>query len=217
MFFKRKYRQKRRPIKIIGKPFLSVFFLFFLLLHFSFSSSYDKSWNFNWSGIRPQVKDSVLKIKRYGSLVTVPGEDESLFSQIKTQSWLFKNTETSELLSLLDFPDSNVKALTYSILLKKKKVDKYLLIKRSLKDTLSFVELSGGCLRFDMHLAEYVLKHELNFGLKKPINSYKIEDDLTFEQIIEIDSLFKNFKVKEELYKQFVYGEEFPITDYKWE
>ena len=217
MFFKRKYKREKKPVKNIGKSFLSVFFIFFLLMLYSFSSSYDKSWNFDWSGIRPQVKDSILKIKRYGRLVTVPGEDESMFSQINTQIWLFKNTETSELISLLDFPNSNIKALTYSILLKKKKVDKYLLIKRSLKDTLSFVQLSGGCLRYNMHLTEYLLKYRFRFGLKRFRGEKKLEDDLAFEQIKEIDSLFKIFKTKEESYKQSFYGEEMPITDYKWE
>lgn len=216
MFFKRKYRQKRRPIKIIGKPFLSVFFLFFLLLHFSFSSSYDKSWNFDWSGIRPQVKDSVLKIKRYGRLVTAAGEDGD-FSQIKIQSWFYRNAKTTELVKLTNFPDPNIKALSYNTLLRKENRKKFFFLKKALKDTLSFVNLEGGCLTYDMHLGEYLLKHQLNFGLRRPKGMHHIEDELTFDQILEIQKLYLHNKQEEENYKRIVYDDDYPITDYKWE
>ena len=217
MFFKRKYISKHQSnrfnlIKLL--PLSSVLLLLFL---FGFSNSYDKPWTFDWSGIKLEVKDSILKVKRFGRIVTSASEDESYSKQLYTQSWLYKNTKTSELVYLLNFPDSNIKALSYDILLKKKKVDKYSLIKKSLEDTLSFVKLAGGCLRYDMHLVEYLLKHQLGYKTNRVKGFYQIEKDLTLKQINEIDSLYNDLKRKEDYYKQIVYGEEYPITDYNWD
>ena len=217
MFFKRKYKRNRASVKIAGSKFLSIFLLIFILMTYGFSNSYDKSWNFDWSGIRPQVKDSILKVKKYGRLITSNGEGNAYMSQIKTQRWLFKNIKTSELIYLTDFPDPNIKALSYNVLLRKKNNNKFSLLKKALKDTLSFVNLAGGCLIYDMHLGEYLLKHQLNFGLKRPRGMRQIEDELTFDQIKEIQKLYDYIKKNEDNYKQIVYDDEYPITDYNWD
>ena len=208
MFFEQK---KDRKLKFKSLIFLPVFtFLIVTFLYF-YSQSYSNPDNFNWSEIRNEVKDSVLKIKRFGTIITSISEDDNYLRQMKTQGWIRKNTTTSELLKIIEYPDPNIKALSYDALLRKKEIDKYHFLRKSLTDSLSFVQLAGGCLGYEMHLSEYLLKHQFRFGLERFPNETKIEDELTLEQVKEIDSLYKNLKFNEEKYLKYVYGEEIPV------
>ena len=199
MFFKRKYRQKRRPIKIIGKPFLSVFFLFFLLLHFSFSSSYDKSWNFDWSGIRPQVKDSILALKKYGNIsFGTRGNGRIETKQFNRQEWISKYVFDSELIELLDYPDGTVKGLSFQILLKKQKKLKYKLLKKALNDSLTFVHFQMGCVGSGIMLNEYLSFFAFDEFQNKDFTHLK--DGLTEKQFLEIKALYIERKSKEDYY-----------------
>lgn len=127
-----------------------------------------------------------------------------------------KNATISELTKLTDYSTSNVKAISYDALLRKDKVDNFFYLQKMLKDTLCFVKIRGACIFYDIHLSEYVLKNQLNFGLKKPKGFIKIEDNLTSKQIKEIDSLYNCLKLKEDSYKEIVYGNECPITNFNW-
>lgn len=99
MYFKRKYQREKKPNKILGQKFFPVFLLIFVLMTYGFSNSYDSSWNYNWDNIRKEIKDSVLKIKHYGSYSFGSGGNGRIERhQLNRQRWIKKNATDSELL-----------------------------------------------------------------------------------------------------------------------
>lgn len=215
MHFKRKYQRRIKLNKFNFGRIIPLFLLFLIFFTFGFSNSNFKTWNFNWNGIRSEIKDSILKFKWRQKIVTLPNE-MSDSREINTQNWIRINTSTDELTKLIKYPDSYVRAISYDALLRRPSINKYIHIKNVLNDTLSYIVVYGGCFRNDISIAEYILKQQLGFGTIRPRKSFKIEDQLTIEQVKEIDSLFKSFKKKEGSYKYKVFGDDIPITNYIW-
>ena len=199
MFFKRKYIRKHQSnrfnlIKLL--PLSSVLLLLFL---FGFSNSYHKSWTFDWSGIRQEVKDTILKIKEFDSYsFGLRGLGRIEEYQINRQKWIKKNAFNSELLQLIDYPNGVVKVVSYETLLKRDKKLKYFLLKKSLNDTLTFIHYQMGCFGRAYTLSEFLT----NFTYVNYKNDYThLKEDLTEVEFKVLQTLFLKRKSKENYYR----------------
>jgi hypothetical protein len=127
MLFKKKKRHKNKlnflPIITLG----IIGFIYFL------SVSYSEKWNFEWKGIRKEIKDSIQALDKFGNLTSeFAGYNMNTPKQWHRQNWLRKNINTFELLKLTEYPSGTVKGFAYEELLTKPNIEKYELYKKTL-------------------------------------------------------------------------------------
>jgi hypothetical protein len=194
MLFKKKKRHKNKlnflPIITLG----IIGFIYFL------SVSYSEKWNFEWKGIRKEIKDSIQALDKFGNLTSeFAGYNMNTPKQWHRQNWLRKNINTFELLKLTEYPSGTVKGFAYEELLTKPNIEKYELYKKTLNDTLTFVHYTSGCIGNRFMLSEYAIKVVPNF------RNYELKNQLTNEQVIEIENLLEKRMSKEKFYKKEYY------------
>src|SRR5690606_40641268 len=108
----KEYRRhsEKRNLFIIVFPMLTIIGIGIV---FVLSSFYEKSWTYNWNGIRQQIKDSVKVAETSGlssGLVgIVPSRNQQYFRQV----WIMENATKPELSKLTDYPNATVKAIAY--------------------------------------------------------------------------------------------------------
>lgn len=113
--------------------------------------------HFDWSEIRPEIKDTVLYIeKRNGIDTKFTGYSGSLSSFWKTQQWLINTAKTSELHQLIKYENSAVKGLVFQGLLERKDSKVFDYIMNSVDDE-GTVHFQLGCVGNAFGLTEYYL------------------------------------------------------------
>jgi len=192
---------KRRKSTILNlNLFLPIITFLVVGFLFAFSNYYTPKWNFNWEGIRKEVKDSILKFDKYGML------SFNDLEQIERQRWILNNLSSSEYNKLLSYPSGEVKVMCYVGLMRDPMSDKYSLFKGSLNDTLTFVNINLGCFINEFMISDYVINQITNLsGNYPPVFNKELEYNLTQKEKKEILSLFKARKVKEDYYKEEFY------------
>ena len=191
MFQKKKKRTHR------GKTnFLPILTLFLVALLYFISTSYSEKWNFKWTGIRKNIKDSILALDKYGGLTgPAVGYSGRTPNQWYRQKWLLENATENELYELTDYPSGTVKGLAYSGLILKSSANKYDLYQKSLNDTLAFVYHTSGCIEAGFMLSEYTIDFIGRENIK----------DLSSEQRKKIMTLYSERLSKKEFYKEEYY------------
>ncbi|MDC8004336.1 hypothetical protein POV27_09755 [Aureisphaera galaxeae] len=159
----RKQNKKHSTISIFF-PLISVIGI---AIVFALSSFYEKSWSYNWNGIRMQIKDSV-QVMQYGS-VSGPyiGIDGRRYKLYDTRRWIQKNATISELKQLTEFPNGTIKAIAYEALVRKRNFEQrtdYLI--KAIKDTEYSVPYQAGCVGYMIPQGDYLIDIVLNLDEK---------------------------------------------------
>lgn len=196
-------KKKRVNEKTNWNIYLPILSMIFVAILFAYSNFYTEKWNFDWKGIRNEIKDSIELLDRSGEITF----DKTDFSGRKViewyrQKWLLENVNELELVKLTDYPSGTVKAIAYEGLIRKSDVDIFPLLEKSLNDTLTFVHYQSGCIVTSIMLSDYLFSYLTNLNDELPPIQNPLEIKLTEKQKSEIVSLFKKRKSKEDYYKE---------------
>ncbi|VXA97440.1 conserved hypothetical protein [Flavobacterium sp. 9AF] len=166
--------------KIRKKSFLYFYLsvpILLLLTIFLISFSYEKSWSYNWEGIRENLKDSI-SLYRTNSITSGVGENGSDFSfEVERRNWIMKYATIKELEKLSLYPDGTIKAIAYEGLLRNKLYfKKYDLILKILNDE-DIVAYQSGCLGYTISLRDYFMDYVLQLN---PERSFEFTTNLGF-------------------------------------
>ena len=133
------------------------------------SSFYEKSWIYDWNGIRQQIKDSV-KVAEYGGISSgVVGIAAKRPKQFDRRVWIMKNATESELLKLTEYPNGTIKSIAYEGLIRKPEFkNKTDLILKAISDTEYPIEIQSGCVGTNMNISEYLVDFVLYIDDKSP-------------------------------------------------
>ncbi len=184
-------RKKRRPSK---KSYLPPLFIVVLVVIFSsFSFVWEPYHYYDWSGIRPEVKDSIIKFSQdsyYMSCGSIgylndPPEQEKRYQYLK------KNLTFNEALKLKDFPESKVKAIAFDISVRKDATLTYPTMLEALNDTTTHLFYISGCIADSYSLAEYLNIYAFGLGLDSIPSHQEPIVYLTKYQYKKLDSLYK--------------------------
>ena len=69
------------------------------------TSGYEKSWEFSWSGINRNIKDSISIYQSQSISSGIGGNGKAIPEEIERRKWIMKNATKSELLKLTKFPN----------------------------------------------------------------------------------------------------------------
>lgn len=179
-------------------------------LMFFLSSAYEPSWTFNWQEIRPEIRDTVKLVERYGSVTSgIVGYAGKTPQQWYRRKWLMKNATEDELTKLIDYPSGTVKATAYEGLIRKENSDKYKLINQALNDTTTFFNYQSGCVGLPMMIGEYLVENIIPISERvPPLPPEKvIEYNLSGSEIANIRKLYNERIDKKEEYLRKIYKE----------
>ena len=150
---KRRNNNKRNRFSIMF-PILTIIGIGIVVV---LSSGYEKSWSFNWNGIRKEIKDSIQVAELRGITSGVGGMGVSTKNEVDRRRWIMKNATESELLKLIEYPNGTVKVIAYEGLLRKKEfADRTELTLRAIKDTNYLVDYQSGCIGWSREIGEYL-------------------------------------------------------------
>jgi hypothetical protein len=161
----------KRKIRTIKRNRFSVIFPILTIIGAAFisvmASTYEKSWTYNWEGIREQIKDTV-KIAQYRGISTgVISIDARKSNQFDRRVWLMKHATVDELLKLTEYPNGTVKTIAYEGLIRKTEFeDKYDIVIKAISDIEYDIELLSGCEGARMSIGEYLVNYILGISNK---------------------------------------------------
>lgn len=136
---------------------------------FLLSISYTPNWTFNWSGIRPEIRDTVELLQKYGSVTSrIVGYAGTTPQQWYRRRWVMKNATENELIKLKEHPNGVVKVAAYEGLLKRTNLNKYDLLTQALADTITFFNYQSGCVGQPMMLGEYLIENVAHISNRMP-------------------------------------------------
>ncbi|WP_425234848.1 hypothetical protein [Ulvibacterium sp.] len=151
---RRKYRGKSNGFGFVF-PILSIIGIGSVIV---FSSFYEKSWTYNWNGIRQQIRDSVKVAERGWVSSGTIGPGARTPKQLGRRIWLMNNATVPELLKLTEYPDGTIKTIAYEGLIRKPgSIDKAELIIGAIADTEYPIYFKTGCEAFQMNIGEYLV------------------------------------------------------------
>lgn len=158
----------------------------------------DPASKFDWTGIRKEVKDTILNLYNDYYDLTSHGVGEALRTpnQWYRQNWIKKNLTFEEAQLLKKFPSSKVKALAYAQSIKRKPKLVVQLMEEALQDTVTFVEYHSGCTSEYYLLCEYLNRIAFSLPLGEypdlPTNIKVL--NINNEEFIFLDSLY-NYRI----------------------
>ena len=148
------------------------------------SSFYEKSWTYNWNGIRGNIKDSIKVVEFRGITSGTGGNGRSTIDEVLRRRWIMNKATESELLQLLEYPNGTVKAIAYEGLIRKRNFkQKTKLILHGIQDTDYPVPYQSGCEGWNMELSEYLIRHVLMIDDQTAPYPPKLIDDFGISEI----------------------------------
>lgn len=150
---------KRNRFSLIF-PFLSIIGIAFVYI---ISTGYEKSWNFDWSEIRTEIKDSIMISKFRGITSGMGGMGVSTKDEVQRRTWIMKEASVTELLKLSEYPNGNIKAIALEGLLRKKEVkNKTEVILNAINDNKFIVNYQSGCIGEAIGVGKYIVSYVLS-------------------------------------------------------
>ena len=163
------------------------------------SSGYEKSWTYNWNGIRQEIKDSLQVAELRGITSGVGGMGISSKKEVDRRRWIMKNATESELLKLTEYPNGIVKGIAYEGLLRKKGFsNKTELTLKAIRDTTYQIDYQSGCLGWNMNIGEYIVQNVLLIDDEIPPPERLPDFGLTEIDKEKILTEFRKLQVKKE-------------------
>lgn len=165
MIRKKKYRSKNKRWAFV-MPFIAVMAIGAVMI---FSSMYEKSWLFNWNGIRAEIKDSVQTAEYWGISSGIVRDSGVKPKQFDRRHWIMKNATIQELLKLTEYPEGTIRVIAYEGLIRKPDFkNKSSLALRAIKDRDYRIEFYSGCQGMDMYIGEYLIEFVLYIDDNSP-------------------------------------------------
>ncbi|WP_298760542.1 hypothetical protein [uncultured Psychroserpens sp.] len=193
---RRRHNEKRNRFSMLF-PILTIIGIGIVLV---LSSFYEKSWTYNWDGIRGQIKDSI-KVAEYGGISTgIVGYDARKPAQFDRRHWIMKNATESELLKLTEYPNGTIKTIAYEGLIRKSELkEKTNIILEAITETEYHMYLQSGCTGTPMNIGEYLVDFVLQiddrsppFAREKPnFGLTKTDEELILTEYRKVPSLWK--------------------------
>ncbi len=155
---RQKNSNKRNQFSIL-LPILSIIGIGIITV---ISSAYEKSWTYNWDGIRGNIKDSIKSIEYRSITSGIGGNGRSTIDEVLKRRWIMNKATESELLKLIEYPNGTVKAIAYEGLIRKRNFkQKTELILQGIHDTNYQVSYQSGCEGWNMEIGEYLVRNVL--------------------------------------------------------
>lgn len=157
-----------------------------------------------WEGIRPEIRDSIIKIEDKTISSGIVGITGSIDPAFYTRRWIYKNGTVDEFKKLKHHPVINAKVMAYESLFYKEKNERYNLLIEASKDTTFFFYFQSGCISTPYLLSEYLFEHRLNFSLYREIeyDDY-VSKHFTKEEFLNLKEIYKKIELnKDSWYKK---------------
>ena len=192
-----RHHEKRNRFSI----FLPILAIIGIGILFAFSSFYEKSWSFNWNGIRNQIKDSI-QVAEYGGISSgVVGIDARKPKQYDRRYWIMQNATKEELLKLTEYPNGTIKTIAYEGLIRKPGfMEKTDLILKAISDTKYPIEYQAGCVGTNMNIGEYLIDFVLYIDDKSPPAPIGLENQFKISEIDRV-KILKEYRKTPSLWK----------------
>lgn len=159
-----KKNKRNLALSKLTRTLVFVFLIIILLAFLSiFSSSKKASWDFDWSGIRTEIRDSITSIEKKGGGFVSEGGCKG-FQRKKDVKVFFFSVKDAELKKLLHYPDGFIKAMSYEALIRKGENNTFDLMKRAFNDTIAYLDIRSGCTSRDYLIGEYLIENVLYMG-----------------------------------------------------
>jgi hypothetical protein len=177
---KRRNNSKRSRFSILF-PILTILGIGIIAV---LTSGYEKSWTYNWTEIRKEIKDSIQVSEFRGITSGVGGNGVSTKNEVDRRKWVMKNATESELLKLTEYPNGNVKAIAYEGLLRKKEfTERTELTLRAIKDTIYLVDYQSGCIGWRREIGEYLVQDVLMIDDQIPSFPPEMQTGIEFSEL----------------------------------
>ena len=167
-------RSKRRQIKK-----QNIFYLIFPILTilgtgilFAYSSFFENKWTYNWSGIRQNIKESVIMTENQGLRNGIVGLNyqNPYDTNSNRINWIKNNATEAELLKLIEYPNGIIKALAYEGLIRNENFEnKTELILRAINDKEYDIMFFSGCMSSSITIGEYIINYVLSINDNQPL------------------------------------------------
>ena len=188
MKINRRKNNKRNKLSIL-LPILTIVGIGFIVV---LTSGYEKSWEFSWSGIERNIKDSISVYEIRNISSGIGGNGKAIPEEIESRKWIMKNANESELMKLTEFPNGNMKAIAYEGLLRKKEFkNKNELIENAINDTIYSVYYDSGCTGMKMGIGEYLIQNVLMIDNRIEPFSAELITDFGFTELEKKEILTK--------------------------
>ena len=163
---KRKRHSEKRNRFSMLLPILTIVGIGIIVVFFSF---YEKSWTYNWNGIRQQIKDSVKVAENDWVTGRIVGEGAHRPKQYDRIQWIMKNATEKELLRLTEYPNGTIKTIAYEGLLRKSEFkNKSELTLKAIAETEYTTHYLSGCIGMELNIGEYLVDIVLKIGDNSP-------------------------------------------------
>ena len=142
--------------------------------------------DFDLSEIRAQVLDSVIQVEKANYVSSGSVGDGAVTPDLwYTRQWIIKQATPEELLILLNYPNSAVRATAFEGLYDRKYNDIYDLLVDIIDTSNHDLHYVSGCLGYDLTLGEHLYQNVLQYSVDDaiappPLTNRKVE--LTDEQ-----------------------------------
>jgi len=139
--------------------FISSFSVIMTFICFWFFIEIEKpKHQFDWTSIRNNVKDTILAIEKHGEVTSkFVGYSANLSPQYNRAKWFMAKASKDELIKLMNYDNSTVKAYSFKALLKQGDDNIYNYIINSYYED-SIVYIQNGCIGQDIPIFNYYIK-----------------------------------------------------------
>lgn len=140
--------------------------------------------DFNYLSLRQAIKDTVILIETKNYISSGIVGDAAITPKIwYTRQWLINNTTQDELLSLLKYPNSAVRATAFQGLYNIEYPDLFNVLIDIMDNSNDYVHYVTGCIGEDISLGEYCFRYVLKYNFpEEPLNQMDITRKIHFTE-----------------------------------
>lgn len=123
---------------------------------------YEPSWSFNWSGIRPEIRDTVNSLTVFPMIYRGLGSghrsNHRFIATLQREKWLMTHASIDELSRLLHFPNGKIKTLACRELIARDLGNDYEWLRQLMTDTTYYVDIQGQYNSWAHYVGIYLLE-----------------------------------------------------------
>lgn len=159
----------------------------------SFTSKFNKNWNYNWHGVHLELREKVKYLEERDWAVE-SNNKEKFKVLVDARTYIIDSTSTTELEILSNYPNGVIRTLAYKGLLKQNIPNKIDWIERAINDTCYIVIIPQECRDHFATISEmlfdyYIYNPELTE--ENRIQNFQAMYGLTRKETEEIFALYK--------------------------